>query len=334
MTNRLRHGLNRAMKLLLAAAGVAAVAAPLVIGIAQAPVISAQSRVSTAASRVGSREAAGDATVAPVAATQQATTPPVQTSTPQQGAVEASTGIQLAFDAASIKPANAPGGRAGSAGGGYLQLAPARGTALGRTVTTRRIILEAYHLTRFQLSGGWSWLDSDWFELDAKADGPADLAQLRVMLQTLLSERFKLLAHQETKEVPVYAATVGKKGANLHEVKEGDSEPEETVSAARATQLWGRAANAPYHWGGVATMQEFLQSLSNLLSMDGSGQPLIDRPVVNRTGLQGVYWFRVGWDPDEDPIAAIEEELGLKFEFQKAPIEVLVIDHIEKPDSN
>ncbi|SPE39304.1 putative Antirepressor regulating drug resistance protein [Candidatus Sulfopaludibacter sp. SbA3] len=239
-----------------------------------------------------------------------------------------------AFDAASLKPGQALGGRAGSVGGGFLQFSPERGVAFSRSVTARRMILEAYHLTPHELSGGPGWLDSDWFVLDAKAETPANATQLREMLQTLLAERFKLVTHSETREIPVYAVTAAKNGPRLHAMTQGD-DPAKFITRERYIELWGtRGADARAGWGGVSNMPEFLHSLSHLNSLDGANIPPIDRPVLDQTGVRGTYWFHIGWDSDEDLIPAIEEELGLKFESQKAPVDILVIDKIEKPSDN
>jgi uncharacterized protein (TIGR03435 family) len=118
---------------------------------------------------------------------------------------------QPAFDAATIKPNNSADGGIGAGPiGGSLRLTPGR--VVG-TFTARRIILEAYHLTSPQLSGGPVWIDNDKFDIEAKAATRANRDQLRQMLQTLLSERFKLAVRHETKEMPVYVMTVGKSGS-------------------------------------------------------------------------------------------------------------------------
>jgi uncharacterized protein (TIGR03435 family) len=217
---------------------------------------------------------------------------------------------QPAFDAASIKPNNvsAVGGREGG-----LQFAP--GGVAGTNLTVRRIILEAYHLRYQQLSGGPGWIGSDRFDLEAKVATPIDQDQLRLMLQTLLAERFKLTVRRESKETPVYALTVGKNGPKLREMKDEDSTPTGRHGVAGRPSIFMRA-----------NMHDFAARLSEL--------PPIDRPVLDKTGLQGVYLFSISIDPDDDLKAQIEAEFGLKFESQKAPMDTLVIDHIEKPDPN
>jgi uncharacterized protein (TIGR03435 family) len=175
------------------------------------------------------------------------------------------------------------------------------------------MILEAFHLTEYQLSGGPGWLDSDRFELQAKAEGAGE-SQLRQMLQALLSERFKLVVHTESKEMPVYALVVGKGGLKVREWKEGDPIP--------AFGSGGHANN----FREQGTMQR--------LANDVSGGPGTGRLVVDKTGLKGVYAFYVEWDEGDDFLAALQQQLGLRLESQKAPVDCIVIDRIEKPDTN
>ncbi len=228
----------------------------------------------------------------------------------------------LSFDVASIKPYSSPGGGGGRGapdgappappppGGGGLRFTPGRVVSVPIGVSARKLILEAYHLTPTQLSGGPGWLDSDRFSLEAKAEG-ADESQLRQMLQTLLAERFKLVVHPATKEMPVYALVVGKNGTKLREWKDGDPLP-----------AFGGANN----FRDLGTMQHFADFLSNADS--------VGRPVLDKTGLKGVYVFYVEWGADQDFLPALQQQLGLKLEAQKSPVDILTIDHIKKPISN
>jgi uncharacterized protein (TIGR03435 family) len=217
--------------------------------------------------------------------------------------------FQRAFDAASIRPNSTSlvGSKEGP-----LQFAP--GSVAGTNMTVRRIIMEAYHLRDQQLSGGPGWIGSDRFDLEAKAATPVDPDQLRLMLQTLLAERFKLMARRDTKEMPVYALTVAKGGPKLREMK--DEEPTPTRHGVAGKPSIFMRAN----------MHDFAAMLSDSLARD--------RPVLDKTGLQGVYLFAMSIDPNDDLKAEIETEFGLKFESQKAPVETVIIDHIEKPDPN
>jgi uncharacterized protein (TIGR03435 family) len=219
------------------------------------------------------------------------------------------------FDAAYIKPhINSGGGRAGDGplhgtGSGGLRFTPGRVVSAPIGVTARKILLEAYRLNQYQLSGGPAWLDSYWFDLEGKAEIPAHDNQLRQTLQTLPAEQLQLVAHRETKEMPVYALTVGKNGPKLREWKEGDA----ALASGGASNITG-------------TMQHYADILSN-----ASG---VGRPVLDKTGLKGVYVFHVQWPADGEFLPAIEEQLGLKLESQKGPVDILIIDHLEKPSSN
>ena len=229
-----------------------------------------------------------------------------------------------AFDAASIKLNNsAPGGRKGP-DGGSVRLSP--GTLAGRRATVGKLIQTAYSVNAYQIDGGPPWIDSDTFDIDAKAE-TTDRNQLRQMLQTLLSERFKLVLHRAAKEMSVYALTLGKNGLgpNLHPMKEGDKVPEMRT----AKPVWGSSEgrDGPTVIFNGDTMAEFALILS------GPNYNL-GRPVINKTGLPGMYYGYLHWAMDEDPVPAIQEQFGLKFESQKASVDILVIDRVEKPAPN
>jgi uncharacterized protein (TIGR03435 family) len=226
------------------------------------------------------------------------------------------------FDAASIKPFSGGGrvrsGGAGGippgAGGGGLRFTPGRVVSAPAGVTARKMILEAFHLTQYQLSEGSGWLDSDRFNLEAKAEG-ANENQLRQMLQALLADRFKLVVHRETKEMPVYALVTAKNGPKFHEWKEGDPLPE-----------FGSSGH-PNTFRDMGPMQRLVDVLTG-------GLDPVGRPVLDKTGLKGVYLFYVEWGEDQDFPPAMQQQVGLKLEPQRSPVDSLVIDHIDKPEAN
>jgi uncharacterized protein (TIGR03435 family) len=226
----------------------------------------------------------------------------------------------LSFEVASIKPYSRSGGGGRGvldgtpptrpSGGGGLRFTPGRVVSAPSGVSARKLILEAYQLNQHQLSGGPGWLDSDMLSFEAKAEG-ANENQLRQMLRTLLAERFKLVMHPATKEMPLYSLVVGKNGTKLREWKDGDPMP-----------AFGGANN----FRDRGTMQHFADFLSNA--------DAVGRPVLDNTGLKGVYVFYVEWGADEDFLPVMQQQLGLKLETQKGPVDVLTIDDIEKPNSN
>jgi uncharacterized protein (TIGR03435 family) len=229
----------------------------------------------------------------------------------------------LSFEVASIKASTfAPRGSArnGGAGGGApaartggpgLRFLPGRVASGPMGVTAWRMILDAYRLTPYQLTGGPAWLESDRFDVEARAES-ANEDQLRQMLRTLLAERFQLAVHRESKETPVYVLIVAKSGSKLHEWKPGDPLPDFGA---------GGYANNFRDTGNI-------QRLIDTLSVTAA------RPVQDQTGLKGNYLFYAGWDEDGDLISAMPEQMGLKLEPQKAPLDVFTIDRIEKPSAN
>jgi uncharacterized protein (TIGR03435 family) len=312
MANRVALGLNLPRKIALAIAGAAALALPVLIGMVTVPPTRAQSA------------AAQPPTVAPenvVTGTTDAPAKPLQLSqlkpTPVPPRATQSPAATLPeFDAASIKPVDPSGGGRTS----VVWFEPGRAFTKN-SVTTYRIILAAYHLREYQLFGGPAWASSDWFTLQAKAaDSSADESQLRLMLQTLLIKRFQLVAHRETREMPVYALIVSKNGTKLREWKQGDPVPPRAGTERSVSAM------------GPRTMERFVDELNlpGLSAMYG-----LNRPVLDKTGLKGVYLFNYWWDSPEDfTTQVIEDQLGLKLESQKAPVDALVIDHIEKPTEN
>jgi uncharacterized protein (TIGR03435 family) len=193
----------------------------------------------------------------------------------------------------------------------------------------RNVIALAYSVLRVQVRGGPDWLDRQRYEFDAEADNSdAGPPEIRSMLQTLLGDRFKLVVHHETQIVPVFTLVLGRNGSKMEKSEEPRS---------------GR--NYVINWTGpgrVTVVQGSMVALINILS-DTLGSPVIDK-----TGLQGLYSFSLDFtDPrflrpqsapsgesDPDLMTAVQEQLGLKLEMQKNPVDVLMIDHIEMPSPN
>ena len=253
----------------------------------------------------------------------------------------------LTFEVATVKPA-APDQR--NSGFRFL---PGGGLQI-QNVHLKGIISFAYDLRDFQISGGPGWLATVPFDILAKPEGaqaPADLAhvpdkqreviaqQIRERLRSLLAERFQLVLHKETKEFPVYGLVVAKNGPKMEESKDGDGSPQNMNrnNSNGKNVLTAKRASIPM----------LVNALSNTLG----------RPVVDQTGLKGTYDLNMEWAqdlggagkgpdfPGEKPEAvseasgpsiftAIQQQLGLKLESQKGPVEVIVIDRAEKPSDN
>jgi uncharacterized protein (TIGR03435 family) len=235
------------------------------------------------------------------------------------------TAALLEFEAASIKPYkdSGGGGRTGEIGGGGLRFTPGMVVSGPTGVTARAIILTIYNLAEFQLTGGPAWLDSDRFDLQAKAGNNADRDHLKLMLQTLMGERFGLTIRRETKEMSIYALVMGKNGPglNLHELKEGEPSPDVKMGGGRVPLLTYKGS-----------MEDIARGLAGARGLDRA--LALDRPVRDKTGLSGNYLLYVPWPQDEDFKTTVQDQSGLRFEIQKAPMDVIVIDQIHQPIEN
>jgi uncharacterized protein (TIGR03435 family) len=191
-------------------------------------------------------------------------------------------------------------------------------------MSLHNLIGYAYDLQPYQILGGPSWITADRYDIAAKAEGDAALAatQIKQMTQTLLVDRFGLKFHRDTKEMPVYALVVGKNGPKLKE------------SAPDAEKLL-TLGSADGHTRMTVTKGDMAQLVGEFSNING-----VDRPTVDKTGLTGAYDYQLDWslrDIGSDVpgiFTAIQEQLGLKFQPDKARIEVLVIDRAEKPGEN
>jgi uncharacterized protein (TIGR03435 family) len=203
------------------------------------------------------------------------------------------------------------------------------------------LILVAYNITVRQLSGPCAFL-SEKYDIAAKAEHAVSPDETLRMLQTLLVDRFKLVVRRETKEVPVYALTIAKGGPKLRQ-----SDPPESANPA---------PRIPSHAGGTEPRSGHLifknESMSDFAWALSRTAATGDRVVVDNTGLKGNYDFELTFERDRAPavgadvrepaaplqgpsiFSALEEQLGLKLESKKAPVEFLIIDHVEKPSGN
>ena len=250
------------------------------------------------------------------------------------------------FEVASIKPNHSGDRRVG------FQMQPG-GRFAATNITVKQLIFFAYGIKENQLSGGPSWIDSDHYDISAKPEDRATPDQVKLMLRTLLADRFNLVFREETKELPVYVLTVAKNGPKLAESKV----PAEPANPEPGRGP-GRGGRTMRIGGGVLEAQGVTVSdFTNQLAM------ILGRNVIDKTGLTGRYDFNLKYTPDEsqaamfrgpgdgpgggrdggppppDPngpsiFSAVQEQLGLKLEAQKGPVEVYLIDSIEKPSEN
>jgi len=249
------------------------------------------------------------------------------------------------FEVVSIKPSNSGDRRT------MFSLQPdGRFTAVN--VTVKSLIQSAYgNIKDFQISGGPGWVSSDLFDINATSDGPIDRDKLALVLQSLLAERFQLDVRREIRELPVYTLVVDKNGPKFKEADE--SFPSIIDLAGRGSPRGGHARPPAMRLrAGSLTAQEvdmsaFAFQLSNFLG----------RSVVDQTRLTAKYDLKLEWTPDENQAAnlremgvaereipavdpgpslftALQEQLGLKLESAKGPVEVFMIERIERPSEN
>lgn len=211
-----------------------------------------------------------------------------------------------AFEVASIKPSTAP---PGSASGVNSDI----GRMSARNVTVRGCVKSAYGIPEARILGGPKWVDEERYDIDAKAGSPAGDDALMAMLQQLLTERFHLAFHRETRPLNGYALVVGKKGLTAHR--------SESAAGSR-TSSSRRSIDATR-----CSMPHLAATLSGILHA----------PVVDMTTIEGEFDIKMQWTPDDLQSAvfpALEEQLGLKLEGRKVPTEVIVIDSAQKPSEN
>jgi uncharacterized protein (TIGR03435 family) len=251
-----------------------------------------------------------------------------------------------AFQVASVKP------NTDTAFRGMGIRAQPGGRLTAQNAPLLMLIQNAYAVQAYQVVGGPAWINSDGYDIEAKPEGTADRKQMWAMLQTLT-------LHRDTRELPVYALTVIKSGLKQVPPREGGC----VVPAPDAPPRAPGAVAPPC--GNVGVMMS-----PTGIRMEGSKVPMAElirtlamvmgRPVLDRTGVTGEFEVRMEFTPDEttaglpgsrgpgDPggaplptdtsrptiSAALQEQLGLKLAPAKAPVEVLVIDHVERPTAN
>jgi len=264
----------------------------------------------------------------------------------------------LAFETASIKL-----NKSGQAG---WQLEPQHGRITAVNVTTKALIRFAYDLSDFQLAAGPSWLDDDRFDVTATADGDPPLVQERAMLRRLLAERFKLVAHMETRTLPIYALVMarndGRPGPRLRQAQADCGAPSADWSQSGPTGIgfaltsslpscgyfgFAPGTDLPAARGGLAFRGLTMAGVAKLLV------PMVARNVTDQTGLPGYFDgefdFLLEVPPPPPPpgmpnpfvreqflsvFTVFPEQLGLKLDPRRGPVDVLVIDSAGHPTEN
>lgn len=288
---------------------------------------------------------------------------------------QAPTEPKLSFEVASIKP-SPTGNNFVRIGGGV-----GNGRFNADNVTLKILIQDAYRVREFQVLGGPSWIASDRWNVEGKAEdgsipplaGPPDPTApnpMSMMLQSLVEDRFQLKIHKETRELPIYTLAVGKDGSKLKAVDAPARPAPGQTPPPPPPPTIGRGGGLPANFtpapgmvmmmpGGLAGSAMSMAMIINVLS----GQ--LGRPVIDKTDLKGYYDVRLQFAPESAPgggpfgfggpggpggpsapppgasdplgpsiFTAVQEQLGLRLESTKGPVEVIVIDSVQKPTEN
>jgi uncharacterized protein (TIGR03435 family) len=239
-----------------------------------------------------------------------------------------SPGARSEFEVASIKR-NVSGDL-----GRYIKPAPGRVSVSNMTV--KDLLTMAYQVRDFQISGGPGWVNSDRYDIEAKTGGIATPKQVQQMLRTLVEGRFKLKIHRETKELPIYELAVAKGGLKIQPAKEGsciELDPSKQVPTDRqASEFCGYSG---MRGGSLEATKQKMPDLAMSLSF------ILARTVIDKTGLKEAFDIHLAFAPLNGPdstgpsiFTAVQEQLGLRLESGKGPVEVLAIDEVERPSEN
>jgi uncharacterized protein (TIGR03435 family) len=256
----------------------------------------------------------------------------------------------LSFEVASVRPNTSGDQRT------MIQMPPT-GRYTATNIPVRLLLRQAYEVQEFQIVGGPDWLASDRFDIVAKApDGTTGPEQMRLMLRALLADRFKLVARTETREMPIYSLVLAREDGRLGpKLSAAKVDCEARFNAVRrggpppGFPAPGQQAECGFMMGpgsmnvGGMPMSELARALS----------PSVGRIVIDKTGLKGRYDFLMTYAPEGrgfgpgpgpggaepppvDPntpslFTALQEQLGLKLEPARGPVDVLVIDRVEHP---
>jgi len=279
--------LTLAWRVGLAAAAAIALAAPIALGILNAPPIRAQSATATAKFEVASVKRGGSAPANP---------------------------IEL----------NLVGSIARSSNGGRFHAANA---------SLQLLIQWAFDVKTFQIAGTPAWANSEGYDITAKAEGGANFEEMRPMLQCLLTDRFKLKLRRETRTLSIYELAPAKGGPKIKAATDCIKIDPNGPPPQFGARLCGGARTSV---GGIEGFGVGMAKFAELLS------DRLDRTVIDNTGFAGTFDFQLNFTPDEAPgptpspslFEALQDQMGLRLVSTKGPVDVLVIDHVERPSEN
>lgn len=227
------------------------------------------------------------------------------------------------FDAASIRPAAPPRTWADGEGGNRNRIEYTPTSLTMRNVGVSDCIQWAYDVPFFQIAG--TNLSRDGYDIFARTGSPVPVSQLRTMLQDLLAKRFALALHRETREQPTYELVIAKGGPRL-------PAPKPDAGAVHTSESLPRIENGAFVFHDM-TVGQFAAMLPQLRG--------VELPVIDRTGIAGTYDLALKGAPEvtrqgdaQGLFDIIQEQLGLRLQPAKAPVQMLVIDHAGKPVEN
>jgi uncharacterized protein (TIGR03435 family) len=249
------------------------------------------------------------------------------------------------FEAASIKR-NVSG-----SDNAFVRAQPGGRLSVGNN-SLWNIIRNAYRLQGFQIVGGPDWITTERWDIVAKGEGDPAPPQLLVMLQNLLADRFKLVVRREMRDSPIYALILarpdGRLGPQLHASSTDCAALMEAARASGNTRLPAPAGGGPVC--GTRTNRGIMEtSATTMADLARNLSGIAGRSIVDKTGLTGNFDLKLTWTPEtpagppgaasggpaaEDTVSlftAIQEQLGLKLDAQRGPVDVLVIDSAERP---
>lgn len=237
------------------------------------------------------------------------------------------------FEVASVKPNHS------GENPYYVRILP--GGSLGAlNASLQAIITTAYQIPDFELAGGPAWLTTEKWDIEAKRPGAAPPQHVLDMLRVLLADRFQLKVHTESRQMPIYALVVAKNGPKL--------EPSHIECFDPTGGTLPTTPNARPCGGFNRGLSQMLGARIAMPGLAKTLSKVVGRTVVDKTGLDGSYDITLNWKPDEllqadrDSAAsesaslftAIQEQLGLRLEAQRGPVDILVIDSVNRASAN
>jgi uncharacterized protein (TIGR03435 family) len=243
--------------------------------------------------------------------------------------------VPTAYDVVAIKP--------NKSGSGSMRISTRDANYLGTNVSLLQLLANAYGIRDGLITGLPGWAESARFDINAKIVDPDPAAvknltrdQRGALMIALLTDRFGLKAHKEIKTLPIYELVIAKERPRFKEV--APAPPQDPAVPRTPNSPGSMTTSRTELTGNAIPIASLISSLSNQL----------DRNVIDKTGLAGKYNLHLKWAPDqpasdsaasaEEPapplFTAIQEQLGLKLQPAKGPVEALVVDHVEQPTEN